>query len=195
MKKTLIIISLFLLSACQTVSDMAEYLRGEDKEAQVSAKPLPYRFFIASFVDERDEATFVDSASYDFDQTLFLETIQKHLPYQIFGAADADLHIKLKEYHTTSFNKQYALSMALEMSAETHNGIKLAEKTMTCSQTTKESFELHNMLLDVIADPANIQLNSHKNKIWETLFTKCVNTTIRNFSRALVQRKTLNRRQ
>ncbi|MDD9912709.1 MAG: hypothetical protein OXR68_02225 [Alphaproteobacteria bacterium] len=165
-----------LLSAC--------VFNGPQVDRKVRPAPLPYRFQITSFTDERE----LKADTLPFHQEDFLYLLQNKMAYGLFSNTPARLRLKLHRYQFSHFQQDFTLSMAIHMEALSNLDKELINKEITC---TVDHF-------GGVADVVEFAKNAHKQpeiftkegwqaRIEKELLDECVQQIVTNFSREVVR--------
>jgi hypothetical protein len=145
--------------------------------------PLPYHFVLADVADARpavrDGGTDPLFDVYPLSTTAVGLGVINSLPYSLYGAREARLHLKVTHYQATSDqNGAYALSIGLEGTAEETDSTKpqvIARFSATCSQVEREGFALDAIATEVVQEKSIHPLTpaGRDKRMWQKLMNGC----------------------
>ncbi|MCP5405442.1 MAG: hypothetical protein H6922_04380 [Pseudomonadaceae bacterium] len=166
-----------LLAACATPS---------------APQPLPYRFSMGAFTDERSSEELALPQTFPFSQAMFFNQLRKVMPYSIFGSAEAALDVAMTHYEATRYGDSYAVSMVMEMRGRDAYARGLLKKPFMCSAVAHRGFELDDYAQQVWTDKNLTALTpaAREEKMWHQVFSTCVRDLADQFGSALVAAQT-----
>jgi hypothetical protein len=157
--------------------------------SQSQLRPLPYRFTLGTFMDERTEAERQDPRliGQPFRPRNFVQALQTGLPASIFGSMEAKLHVQLKHYEVTRYKNSYALSIVANLQGEDIHGRPLVKETTACSQIGAEGFALADYATQVKAQKNLTALTAEGRaaNMWQKLYNACVSELVTQYATAL----------
>jgi hypothetical protein len=149
--------------------------------------PLPYRFQIVSFADQRPAATDVRQNAV-FQQDVFLRALQEKLRYNLFGATPASLKLALTHYAFSHFKKDYTLSMGMHMQAKSSSGKIMVDEGFSC---VVDHFEdptaIITRLEQLGENPQAFTTAGWQARIRKQMLRKCADTLVASFGQAVIR--------
>jgi hypothetical protein len=149
--------------------------------------PLPYRFQITSFADQRPPATDIrtDRA---FHQDVFLRALGEKLQYNVFWSTPASLKLALTHYKFSNFKKDYTLSMNVHMQAKSGQGKLLVDEGFSCVvDYFEDPTAIMTRLEQLGEDPQAFTTKGWRDRIHKQMLKQCVESLVASFGQAVVR--------
>jgi hypothetical protein len=159
------------------------------------ATPLPYHFTLADISDARPSVenggTDPLYDAYPYDAQAIALGFTGNLPYSIYGAREARLHLKVTHYQATADGTgSYAMSIAMEGYADddSTNTRQMARFGATCSEVQREGFALDAIATESWQEKSARPLTppGRDKRMWQAVLKGCTQELARQFSAALM---------
>ena len=171
------VVAVFLiatLSACTPQGLKKDYL---PKQSKVR---LPYTFQVSHFVDRRPVSTeqnladtLIQREKYPFMREYFLKRLVKSINTRgLYEYDPAFLNLTLKDYAAVEDGKEKIVSFYVDVTAVDENEKVLASGLYSCLKTTRQEFDLHGVLNDVMEGKDTSA--ARENKVWQKLYAGCL---------------------
>lgn len=137
---------------------------------------VPYYFQVKTFIDNRaDEGAEVISSrsAYPLKKEQLAQGLIHSMNNSLFASTPAFIDIKLKNYSTIRENKNYFVSLLMDIIAKNDTGVVLASGSFGCIAEEKESFELGHIVKS-IANKSQVTVTNRDNKAWQRVMKNCL---------------------
>ena len=149
---------------------------------------LPYQFQITGFADDREISADPVRAQQPFPQNAFLQAFVKHMRHSMYGSKQAKLKMALTHYEITQHERDFTISMGVNMQATSHTGKTLVDKVIPCQvDHHRGPLDLKIMAEQAYDNPYIVTNEGWSQEVTYRLLAKCSEKLAQNFAMAVIQ--------